>query len=218
MDKLDEFKEIIKRRERKKRTVFIISMTLALTLSLYLFLENPFSNSSQIRVIDNFKIPSHHKAHNKPEEEMRWIVEDENGLVDSLSENIDTPENSISGNEIELKLFPYQGNQAKENTLSSVEKMPRFMGGQNALEAFLKNHLEYPTKALENNIEGKVIIQFVVSDNGALTDFDVVHELGFGCDEEALRIAESMPAWIPGEEGGIPVPVIYTMPITFEIN
>ncbi len=95
-----------------------------------------------------------------------------------------------------------------------VEQMPVFDG----LESYLGKHLQYPDAARENGIQGRVIISFVVNEDGAVSDAAVVHGIGGGCDEVALRMVSGMPKWKPGKQNGIPVKVLFTLPIKFALN
>lgn len=84
--------------------------------------------------------------------------------------------------------------------------MPEFPGGRKALGKYVdgKNH-EYPKEARENKIEGKVIIQFIIHEDGTPADFEVIKGLGYGCDEAAIEAFKKMPKWKPGMVNGIPV-------------
>lgn len=93
-----------------------------------------------------------------------------------------------------------------------VEQMPAFIGDR---DAYINSHLRYPDAARESNIEGRVIIQFVVNEDGTVSDAVVVKGIGGGCDEEALRMVNGMPKWKPGKQNGMPVKVIFTLPIKF---
>ena len=104
------------------------------------------------------------------------------------------------------------------NFMTISEVMPSYPQGPKGLYRFLKKHLKYPDMAIRHEIQGKVFVQFIVDDKGNLSQFEVVRGLGYGCDEEALRVAQMMPSWKPGKQSGTPVPVLYTIPITFEIQ
>jgi len=100
--------------------------------------------------------------------------------------------------------------------LVTADIMPTFPGGEAALYRFLSNQIRYPDDALANRIEGKVYIRFVVQKDGSITDLDVLRGIGYGCDEEALRVVQMMPPWVPGELGGISVPVFSSLAIEFK--
>jgi TonB family protein len=95
--------------------------------------------------------------------------------------------------------------------------MPQFPGGQTALSKFFSDNLVYPDSALAKKISGKVVIQFVINTDGGTTNLKVVRGIGNGCDEEAIRIASTMPNWIPAEENGQKFAVKYTIPVSFKL-
>lgn len=78
-------------------------------------------------------------------------------------------------------------------------------GGKRAFRRYLETNLRYPRIALENKIEGKVTVQFTIEPTGALTDFKVVRGLGFGCDEEVIRLIREGPRWKPTKRNDEPV-------------
>lgn len=96
-----------------------------------------------------------------------------------------------------------------------VEQMPSFPNGSEAMYKYIYDNLKYPAIARESNITGQVIVQFVVSENGDIQNARVVRGIGGGCNEEALRIVNSMPLWYPGKHNGRNVAVTFTLPIKF---
>ena len=98
---------------------------------------------------------------------------------------------------------------------TSVEVLPTFNGDYGK---FLQKNLRYPPIARENNIQGRVIVNFVVEKDGSLTDIKVVRGIGGGCDEEAMRVIKSSPKWNPGVQNGRNVRVNYTIPIFFQLQ
>jgi TonB family protein len=98
-----------------------------------------------------------------------------------------------------------------------VENMPEFPGGRNAMYEFINQNLSYPAEALENKVEGQVIIGFQVAADGSLSNIHLSKGIGSGCDEEALRIVSIMPAWRPGLHHGKPVPVDFNLAVGFKL-
>ena len=96
--------------------------------------------------------------------------------------------------------------------------MPEFPGGMAACLKFLANNIKYPAIAQESNIQGKVIIQFVVNKDGSIVDPVVVRSVDPHLDKEALRVISMMPKWTPGMQRGKPVRVKYTVPVTFRLQ
>lgn len=109
--------------------------------------------------------------------------------------------------------------EMNENTVFMVvEKMPQFTGGDPALIKYLNENVRYPVKAQENNIQGRIICQFVVDTDGSITNVEVVRSVDASLDAEAVRVITAMPKWTPGEQRGEKVRVRYTMPINFKLQ
>lgn len=98
------------------------------------------------------------------------------------------------------------------------EILPQFKGGLTAFGNFLSRNLDYPPDARDKNIQGKVFVQFVVKEDGALDEIKVVRGIGGGCDEEAIKVINHSPKWNPGLQRGKAVRVRYTMPIIFKLE
>ncbi len=99
-----------------------------------------------------------------------------------------------------------------------VEVDPQFAGGSEGLRAFLTKNLHYPSPAQRSNIQGRVYLTFTVEPDGSLSNINVIRGIGFGCDEEALRVMKLMPKWKPGKQSGRAVRVKFTMPIVFALE
>lgn len=99
-----------------------------------------------------------------------------------------------------------------------AEQMPEFEGGQEEMMRYLQKNLNYPPVARENGIEGRVVLQFVVGTDGKISQIEVLKKLGWGLEEEAVRVVKTMPAWRPGKQNGKPVFVKFTLPIVFKLN
>ncbi|MBR1512767.1 MAG: energy transducer TonB [Bacteroidales bacterium] len=99
-----------------------------------------------------------------------------------------------------------------------VEQMPKFPGGEVKLMEYVSNSIQYPKEAKENGVQGIVYVSFIVEPDGSVTIVKVLRGIGHGCDEEALRVVESMPKWNPGMHGGEPVRVSYQIPIWFKLE
>ncbi len=99
-----------------------------------------------------------------------------------------------------------------------VETMPQFPGGPQELFGFLSKNIRYPKDAMEANIQGRVIVTFVVGKDGSINDARVVKSVNPSLDAEALRVINAMPNWTPGTQSGKAVNVKYTVPITFRLD
>lgn len=108
-----------------------------------------------------------------------------------------------------------------QEPIKYTEKMPEFPGGTGEMYKFIYSNLKYPDDAKKWKVSGQVITQFVVDKEGYLTDIHTVRGLGFGLDEEAMRVIELMNAanrWTPGLHNGRAVPVTFTLPIKFVLK
>ena len=86
---------------------------------------------------------------------------------------------------------------------------------------YLAENIRYPVLALENHVQGSVIVQFVVDKDGKVKNAKVVRDIGANCGNEALRLVNSMNdtyTWIPGKQRGRPVAVQFTLPIRFKLH
>jgi TonB family protein len=99
-----------------------------------------------------------------------------------------------------------------------VEEMPAFKGGDEARIKYLNDNIRYPEIAQKEGIQGRVFVTFVVEEDGNLSDVKVLRGIGGGCDEETVRVIESMPKWKPGKQRGNAVRVQFNMPILFKLN
>lgn len=100
----------------------------------------------------------------------------------------------------------------------TVEVQPSFMGGNSEMYKFLGKNLKYPTAAQRANIQGKVFLSFIVEKDGSITDIETMKGIGFGCDEEAMRVVKLMPKWIAGKQNGRNVRVKFTIPVFFRLD
>lgn len=103
--------------------------------------------------------------------------------------------------------------EAEAEVFVVVENMPELIGGQKALYGLLK----YPDMARRAAVEGLVVVQFIVDEEGNVTDPIILKSIGAGCDEEAIRVLQAMK-FKPGKQRGKPVRVRMSQPIRFVLN
>ena len=108
--------------------------------------------------------------------------------------------------------------EVKEEVFRSVEQMPQFPGGEAALMKYLQSHINYPPMAAENNVQGRVVVQFVVDKTGKVGEVKVVRSVDKDLDKEAVRVCKSLPKFTPGRQNGQAVSVWYTLPVTFKLQ
>jgi protein TonB len=109
-------------------------------------------------------------------------------------------------------------NKEKDSTFVFVDQMPEYPGGEGALRKWLSSNTKYPYEAAENEIEGKVYVQFVIDKEGYVSNVKISKSVHPSLEPEALRVVKSLPRWNPGKQGGNPVKVTYTLPINFTLK
>ena len=110
--------------------------------------------------------------------------------------------------------------QEDKQVFQVVEQIPEFMGGNDAMMKFISKYLVYPESARENNKQGKVVVKFIVNEDGSISDITTINNpaIGFGLEEAAMNVVRKMPKWKPGRQNGKPVKVYFTLPISFKLN
>ena len=158
----------------------------------------------------------------KPENELKPVSEVLNGK--GVIANYENPNGSNNPNAPSPEVILTQ--QAVTNTktekdpvLKIAPQMPQYPGGTAELMRFLNSNIKYPTIAIENRIEGQVVVTFVVEKDGSITGVKVVKSLDPSCDKEALRVVSLMPKWVAGRlENGQSARVQFTLPVTYSIR
>jgi len=100
----------------------------------------------------------------------------------------------------------------------AVDFLPEFVGGMTALRKFLANNIEYPEEATEENIEGTVYAKFVVTKDGSIANIEIERKLGYGCDQEVIRVLKRMPKWRPAKLQGKEVNYLFRLPVKFALE
>jgi TonB family protein len=111
---------------------------------------------------------------------------------------------------------PVQPEEKAKEIFNYVEIQPVFPGGENELMKWLMENIRYPEDEAKSGIQGRVIVRFVINDDGRVSDGEIVRSLSPAFDQEALRVVQAMPEWIPGKQNGKAVNVSYTVPILFK--
>ncbi len=114
---------------------------------------------------------------------------------------------------VTMNVVEEEQNATDDKVFDVVENMPEFNGGMNALMQYLSHNIRYPE---EKDIQGRVLVSFVVGKDGSISNAQVVKSVHPSFDAEALRIINNMPKWIPGTQNGKPVNVKYVVPINFK--
>ena len=119
----------------------------------------------------------------------------------------------------------------EDDFFTIVEEMPRFgdcadkltknerkMCSDQAFLSYVSQHVKYPAMARENNVQGTVVIEFIVNKKGKITDATILRDIGAGCGQEALRVIKQMPNWTAGQQRGRSVNVKMKLPVRFRLN
>lgn len=109
-------------------------------------------------------------------------------------------------------------NLVEDSVYTIVDQKAEFIGGDRELFKFISSRVKYPALAREKNTEGKVVIGFLINVDGSLEDIKVLEGIGNGCDEEALKLINTMPPWKPAIVNGKPVRSRHTLPISFKLH
>ena len=99
-----------------------------------------------------------------------------------------------------------------------VEHQPEFPGGMAKLGEYLQSNLKYPARAQRANVQGRVFVRFIVTKTGEVTNVKILKGIGFGADEEATRVVQTMPNWEPATQNGQRVNVEFNLPINFALE
>lgn len=107
---------------------------------------------------------------------------------------------------------------SKQSEMSVIEQMPQFPGGEAELGQFLSKNIVYPAEAASEKVQGDVKVSFTINDKGYIRNPKIIERMGYGLDEEALRVVLKMPRWQPGKQGGRAIAVQYNLNISFTME
>ncbi|MFD2287102.1 TonB family protein [Pedobacter petrophilus] len=102
--------------------------------------------------------------------------------------------------------------------LETVDVIPEYPGGINNARKYVGEYVHYPASAVENEVEGTIILAFVIEKDGSVTDIKIEKGLGFGLDEEVIRVMMKMPKWSPAKLNGKNVRYKMRMPVSFRLS
>lgn len=101
---------------------------------------------------------------------------------------------------------------------AEVSDPPLFPGGKMSMEAYFEKTIQYPQRAYENFVTGEVIVGFLIDNAGNVSDAKIIQGLGYGCDDEVLRVVQAMPNWKPASHEGQAVWTSYEVPVNFSLE
>jgi len=151
-------------------------------------------------------------------EDIKEVISNEEIFKDDAAIS-DTKQEGTTNVEIPLEIHNVGPKEdTKEYQIFEVEQKPDFPGGMEALYKFIGKNLRYPPAMQENGIQGRVVVEFLVSKSGKVVNIKVIKGLDPAGDKEAIRVVESMPNWNPGKNNGVPVQVLYQLPINYKLQ
>lgn len=153
----------------------------------------------------------------KPQVTQIQIVEDDVEVEDEIDINAEVDQDEVI-EEYEFVPEIEEEEIVEAEIFKVVEEMPEFPGGAAKMMEYIQKNIKYPMMARESDIQGRVFVNFVVEPDGSITNVTVMRGIGGGCDEEALRVVQSMPNWKPGKQRGSAVRCSFTVPIIFKLQ
>ncbi len=145
------------------------------------------------------------------------IEEEEIQSSEDTGEATAGPSSPVAGPVMAGPIGPVQEASDEGEIFQVVEEMPSFPGGMDKLLEWIYDNIKYPSIAQENQIQGRVIVEFVVNKDGSIVDPKVIRSIDKSLDNEAMRVIKAMPKWSPGKQRGKPVRVKYTLPVMFKL-
>ncbi len=151
-----------------------------------------------------------------PQQVTVLTVVDDNTEVQDVKIDVDVDQKTV----IEVYVPPVREEEeiVEQEIFTIVESMPDFPGGQQAMLEYIARNIKYPPLARESGIQGRVFVNFVVEPDGSVSNVKVIRGIGGGCDEEAVRVIQSMPKWTPGRQRGKAVRVSFNLPVRFTLQ
>lgn len=210
--------------ERKKSIFVQIGLVLALSLILFGFEWKSYDKvveqvaQAQAIVIEETEIQQTKQTEAPPPPPAAQIttildiVDDKIVIDNELEIDADVDNNKEEYSYVETT---EEKEVVETEIFTVVEENPMYPGGDEARMKFLQDNIKYPQMARESGIQGPVYVTFVVEANGSITNIKILRGIGGGCDEEAIRVVNIMPKWVPGKQRGKNVRVQFNMPIKF---
>jgi protein TonB len=216
--------------EKKKGVFFQLGLVTILAITLIAFewtsqpeLNNTLGELAEV-VLEEEQIPVTRQEEVKPPPpppppqvtEVLNIVDDDIEIEDEfIIEDVEADQDD----EVEIVEYEEEEEEEEAEVFFIVEDMPSFQGkGQDGFRSYIAKNLKYPEIAAENGIQGRVFVQFTVTEKGDVTNAKVVRGVDPALDKEAVRVVLSSPKWAPGKQRGKAVRVAFTFPIVFVLQ
>ena len=216
--------------ENKKLTFTLIGLVLALFIVWRVFEHRSYDKQTvdtftrQIEVIEEEMVEITKQEQPKPQVQAPKPQVTQIQVVENDEETQDIEIDAEVTQDEVLEEYVYEAPEIEEEEIQeeevflSVEENPEFPGGPAKLLEYVQKNLKYPMMARESDIQGRVFVGFVVEKDGSISNVKVLRGIGGGCDEEAVRVVQSLPKFKPGKQRGNPVRVQYTLPIVFKLQ
>ena len=216
--------------ESKKSTFILIGLVVSLFVIWRVFEYKSYDKQSfddlqrTVEVIEEEMVeitkqeqPKPQPPAPKPQVTQIQIVEDDVEVEDEIDINAEVDQDEVI-EEYEFVPEIEEEEIVEAEIFKVVEEMPEFPGGTAKMMEYIQKNIKYPMMARESDIQGRVFVNFVVEPDGSITNVTVMRGIGGGCDEEALRVVQSMPNWKPGKQRGSAVRCSFTVPIIFKLQ
>ncbi len=210
----------------KKRGVFLqLGLIISTLLVLVVFeWSTPIENEGISYRIDNIEIETDLVAV-KRQKEIKPPMPKHFSKIQLVPNNQEVEEDfqlhnpEIEPNEKIVITIPQELPEEEEIPLVFISPiMPEFPGGTKGLQTYIAKNINYPQQAIDEDIQGKVFVRFIINEKGLIEDESVIRSIHPLLDREALRVVKSFPKWKPGMQNGKAVKVWYTVPIVFRIR
>ena len=170
----------------------------------------------QIKALLIFSILCCTKNHNQSNKALRNQTDTLISVKGDTS-NLNNFRKITTGNWIDLSYVPIS-ESGEELSFNCIEALPVFPGGFDSLASYYNRNLKYPETAINDNIQGKVIVQFIIDEDGYIIEPNIVRSVESSLDNEALRLIKMLPQWKPGTLKGKAIKVKYTVPVAFKLK
>ena len=182
-------------------------------------LSDSLSDSSSESLLDSLLVVT-------TEETETTVLQEKSGSEQIKNANSTSPQNNLGESNDGITIEDLNENQTaggaekskiEDEILEVAEQDAQFPGGQAALLKYIRENTKYPAIALEQDVQGMVILRFVVERDGHVGDIEVKKSLSAECDREAVRVIKSLPRFVPATKEGRPVRKWFTVPVRFMI-
>ncbi len=211
---------------RKSFLFFNIGLVTALSLSIFAFTYKTTDSAPASDLINNqaqleelIEVPVTEQLPPPPPKiEQPTIVEVKNDvkIEEEIEIDMDTENKEIETSQPHVPVTVVEEEEDPNTLFTIVEESASPVGGINAFNAFVSQHIVYPNQARRMGIEGRVFVEFIVEKDGSITNVKALKGIGAGCDEEAVRVVSMAPKWNAGKQRGRAVRQRMVLPIIFK--